>query len=218
MPAALAESGVTKKRKRPVTEAEPTPKRKSKRETVEKDAQHTIETEEEILLLEEQIVQSRKHYNHIATLLRYCQEHHGQEKRSITAAVALCRVFCRLMIAGQLSKPRGASGNETTIVQWLRGQLESYKAALIALFSIPEPGVQSIAMTLLLRLPKSEVESMGNAVDNNWRKGAFPSLVSRLVDPNTTDGIRGEFVEKYLQPYDDVRTYGFIALWYAQIL
>ncbi|KAL8869665.1 MAG: hypothetical protein Q9174_004099 [Haloplaca sp. 1 TL-2023] len=212
MPALLAESGATKKRKRPVSEAETTSARKSKRKTVEKDPQPTLETEEEILLLEDEILKSRKHYNHIATLLGYCQVHDGQEKISITAAVALCRVFCRLLIDGQLSKPRGASENENTIVQWLRGQLESYKVALIGLLSILDPGVQSTAMTLLLRLLKSESGSTGNTADNHWRKGAFSSLVSRLVDSNTTEGVREEFVEKYLQSYDDLRTYSFSVL------
>lgn len=215
MPGATPEAGVTKKRKRPNPEVGPSDKRNGKRGRTEKDAPHAGGSDEEILLLEGQILQSRKHYNGIATLLRYCQDRDGQEKRSITAAVALCRIFCHLLAAGNLSKPQEALENEITIVQWLRAQLESYRGMLLGLFSAADPAMQSTALTLLMRLLKGESESLNQNSDDSWRIGAFPSLVLRVVSTSTADSIREEFVEKYLQPYDDVRYYAFAALKYA---
>ncbi|KAL9009484.1 MAG: hypothetical protein Q9173_005484 [Seirophora scorigena] len=213
MPGVIGDTSTTKKRKRSQDPAPATDiTRNGKARKTEKSASRSAILGEEILLLESQILESRRHYNKITTLLAYCQDDAAQGKKSLTAAVALCRVFCRLMAMGNMSKPRQASENETMIVQWLRSQLESYKETLLDLLAAPDPGMQSTALTLLMRLLKEESESLHLAPENNWRDGTFASLVSKIAGSDVTDVIREEFVEKYLKSYDDVRYYGFICL------
>ncbi|KAL8702496.1 MAG: hypothetical protein Q9201_004336 [Fulgogasparrea decipioides] len=203
--------GIAKKRKRQDTDADTIPNGKGKSRKIENAI--APKSEEEILLLEEQVLRSRKHYNSIPTLLNYCHEDGGEARKEIiTAAVALCRIFCRLMAARSMSKPRDAPPDEVTIVQWLRGQLMSYKETLLSFLSKPDLSVRCTALTLLMRLLKGESESLQLSSDDIWRKGAFPSLVSKIIDSGTPEAVREEFVEKYLQPYDDVRFYAFAGL------
>ncbi|KAL8735869.1 MAG: hypothetical protein Q9181_002647 [Wetmoreana brouardii] len=204
--------GTARKRKRTDNDPEAVPNSKGKTRKIEDDAS-APKIEQEILLLEEQILRSRKHYNSIPTLLGYCREHDGgARKESITAAVALCRIFCRLMAAGSMSKPRDAPQSEVTIIQWLRGQIVLYKETLLSFLSKTDLSVQSTALTLLMRLLKGESESLQLNSDDVWRKGAFPSLVSKIIDSGTPEAVRDEFVEKYIQPYNDVRFYALAGL------
>ncbi|KAL8780384.1 MAG: hypothetical protein Q9194_000947 [Teloschistes cf. exilis] len=212
MPGAVAKPTGERKKKRKAVEVDRNTAPKPKVKKTEKDGPRSGGIEEEVLLLESQILESRQNYNSIATLLRHVQIGNGQDQASIIAAVALCRVFCRLMALGSLSKPEEAPRSEITIVQWLRGQLEAYKQLLLSFLSMADLVVSSTALTLLMRLLKGETESLNQASDDNWRNGTFKSVVSRLIAADTTDPIREEFADKYLQPFDDVRYFTFACL------
>ncbi|KAL8756690.1 MAG: hypothetical protein Q9184_004414 [Pyrenodesmia sp. 2 TL-2023] len=109
-----------------------------------------------------------------------------------------------------MSKANQAAENEVVIVQWLQGQLASYKEALLGLVTTANSGMQTTAVTLLMRLLKEEYESPNAHAANNWRDGTFASLISRLVGTGIADAVREEFVVKYLQPHPDIRYYAFI--------
>ena len=68
--------------------------RKAPKQTKSDDAQT------QILLLEEQIIESREHYNNIVKLQQWIHAVDQKPKTGNLSAVALCRVFCRL-IAGE---------------------------------------------------------------------------------------------------------------------
>lgn len=218
MPGVSKDSGVPKKQKRQDTDTAPAIARNGKIRKLERSASRSASVEEAILLLESQILESRQHYNNIATLLQYCRDDVGWGKRGITAAVALCRIFCRLMAMGNLSKPRQSPENEVVIVQWLQSQLDSYKAMLLDLLSAADPGMQSTALTLLMRLLKGESESSVANQENGWRHGTFSSLVSKIISSDSADAVREEFMEKYLEPFDDVRYYAFVCLRYPSLV
>ncbi|KAL8665331.1 MAG: hypothetical protein Q9202_002382 [Teloschistes flavicans] len=205
MPGAVVELTSERKRRRKAVEADQSTAPKHKSRKIGRDGPLSAGVEEEILLLESQILESRRNYNSIATLLRHVQVGNGRDSASITAAVALCRVFCRLLAIGSLSKPREAPESEITIVQWLRGQLEAYKHILLSLLSMADLVVSSTTLALLMRLLKGETESLNQAPDDIWRNGTFKSIVSKLIAADTPNPIREEFAEKYLQPFDDVR-------------
>ncbi|KAL8842731.1 MAG: hypothetical protein Q9170_000387 [Blastenia crenularia] len=212
MPGISSDAAILRKRKSQdaITEVNTVPS--SKMRKIERKALQNDEVEEEILLLESRILESRKHYNKIHTLLRYCQECNIQGRRCIIAAVALCRVFCRLLAIGNLSKPRDAPETEIMVAQWLQNQLELYKTSLLDLFAVADPGTQSTALTLLMRLLKDEAESVPATLEKTWRERALPILVARVASSSTAHVVRKEFVEKYLQPYEDIRHYGFACL------
>lgn len=83
--------------------------------------------------LEAQISESRKYYNNIATLISMLG--HGQDQSrkqpNLAVAVALCRVFCRLIAGGNLQMPSKASDQEQIIVGWLKERLQEYQNALL---------------------------------------------------------------------------------------
>ncbi|KAL8952953.1 MAG: hypothetical protein Q9222_001172 [Ikaeria aurantiellina] len=212
MPGIIAGGGSQRKRKRVEIEEEFTVDQKAKIRRAAKTAAQTTNVEEDILTLEGQILQSRKHYNNIASLLRYCQDDGSQISSSSLAAVALCRVFCRLIANGSISKPGEGQEKEIVVVKWLRGQLENYKQTLLGFFSSNDPGKQNSALTLLMRLLKDESQNSHLAPESIWRNGVFARLILKILDSNTADAVREEFVEKYVQSYDDVRLYTFACL------
>ncbi len=211
MPAAIANTGKSVKRTR--DEADSDPLVNSKTRKIEKDVSQKGNTEEEILLLEGEITQSRKKYNKITILQDYCKNHRTQSKTSIIAAVALCRVFCRLMANGSMSQSREMPDNERMIAQWLRAQYELYNNILLELLMDTNPGLQSTALTLLMRLQKEFADNLDEpSHDHRRHEGNLRRIVAGITKPNSMALIREEFVRKYVQVYVDVRYFTFACL------
>ena len=174
--------------------------------------------QEDILSLEEKILESRNNYNSIHTLLDYLRSSdHGDEK-DVLAAVALCRVVCKLMAGGSLNRHREKAGNENTIAQWLGERLQDYENELLKMLKEPDAGRQSTALTLLMRLVKEEAAHLNNLKESVWRDGIFGKIVHNLVEDEVFEETRALFVEKYVEKYDDVRYYTFALLGHVSAL
>lgn len=195
------------------------PSESSKRRRVaSKESSEESDLQDDILSLEEKILESRSHYNSIHTLLDYVRSSdHGDEK-DVLAAVALCRVFCRLMAGGSLNRHREKASNENTIAQWLGERLQDYENELLTMLKKPDIGRQSTVLTLLMRLVKEEAAHLDNPKESIWRDGVFGKLVHTLVEDEAVEETRAEFVKKYIKKYDDVRYYTFALLAYVRVL
>lgn len=170
---------------------------------------------DEIMLLETQILESRQHYNNIITLLGYVKGQDTQDandQKSAIAAVALCRVFCRLMASGNMSKSRETSKDETIIVQWLTERLQEYQRALLSMLAFQSPSISTTALTLLMQLIK-EGDMQSNVIEDAiWGNGGFSSILPKLVNATTVDDARAMFVDKYFVKYHDIRYHSLTCL------
>ena len=204
----------TKKRKRKDAPSESSKRRRAASE----ESSEESDLQAGVLSLEEKILESRNNYNSIHTLLDYLRSSdHGSEK-NVLAAVALCRVFCRLMAGGNLNKHREKAGNENTIAQWLGERLQDYETGLLKMLKEPDVERQSTALTLLMRLVKEEAAHLNNPKESVWRDGIFGKLVQNLLEGEVVEETRAGFVEKYVEKYDDVRYYTFGLLAYVRAL
>lgn len=176
------------------------------------DSPQEVDFHDQALQLEEEILESRTNYNSIHTLLEYLQGNDGSENDDTIAAVALCRVFCRLMARGNLSKLRESFGNEATIVQWLRERLQDYEHGLLRMVGNENVAKQRTALTVVLRLVKEKASDLNQSEDPVWQSGLFGQLVQTLVEEKIAEEIRAEFVQEYVERYDDVRYYTFACL------
>ncbi|KAF2773423.1 CBF-domain-containing protein [Teratosphaeria nubilosa] len=168
-----------------------------------------------VLLLEQQIVEGRTHYNNIVELQSLVASVAKKPKTATLAAVALCRVFCRLIAGEQLVKRGGAREADAQIVQWLRERVRAYVEALTAVWiGSPDAAQESTALTLLMRLVKEETSHESRRSAQAWRTGTgtFCSLVVALLEKTHAEGGRQEFVEKYVEEHDDVRFYTVLAI------
>ena len=187
-----------------------------RKRVVSKDSSEEPDLQDHILSLEEKILESRTNYNSIHTLLGYLgSSDHGGEK-NVLAAVALCRVFCRLMAVGSLNKHKEKAGNENTIAQWLGERLQDYENEILKMLKEPDVGRQCIALTLLIRLVKEEAAHLKNLKESVWRGGIFGKLVHKLVEDEVAEETRAAFVEIYVEKYDDARYYTFAVLAYVR--
>ena len=167
------------------------------------------------LQLEENILQSRSNYNSIHTLLEFLQDSDGAKNEDTIAAVALCRVFSRLLGGGTLRKPRENSSSEATIAQWLREKLRDYEQALLRMLKNEDTDKQIIALTVVVQLVKEKAAHLCQSEDAIWQNGIFGQLVQTLIEEEVAEKTRTEFVEKYVERYDDVRYYTFACLAYV---
>lgn len=174
-----------------------------------------VEFQDEALRLEEKILESRTNYNSIYTLLKYLQQEYELKNEKTIAAVALCRIFCKLMARGSLSKLQESSSNEFMIMRWLRQRLRDYEQGLLRMLKSKSIGTQSIALTLLMRLLKAEASHLNQSADTLWHEGIFWQLVQTLIEEEVVEEIRTEFVERYVLMYEDVRYHTFACLAYA---
>jgi U3 small nucleolar RNA-associated protein 19 len=117
----------SKKRKSGKNASAPSSKRRA---VAEDDFAERLSTIQE---LENQIAESRKHYNNIATLISMLNVEKSAEKPDLAVAVSLCRVFSRLIAGGNLTESTRAAENEKIIVAWLKERCVEYQNALLAI-------------------------------------------------------------------------------------
>lgn len=186
------------KRKRKVTKDDV-----KKRVRADESGSDDEDVHSQILLLEAEILESKKNYNNIVKLINIAKDHESDTESAIFASVALCRVFIRLLAAGSLTLQRGASDKEAIVIQWLKDQLSEYKAILVTLVS--DQDLASTALTLAMKVLKAEGEQLNANKDFYvFPKEFLEHIVLALVKSKNSDA-REEFVEKYVDEYDDVR-------------
>ena len=168
MPSTTKTDAVVKRKRSVKTDA---PRKRTRPE-----ADDETSVEERILLLESQILESKKHYNNIVELIEIAKriqveesskaatededddddESHGP---AMTAAVSLARVFLRLFAAGTLTVTRQTSDKDQVVVRWLKERLAEYQQVLGTFFRVSGDAA-STALTLSMRLLQAEGDDL----------------------------------------------------------
>ncbi|KAI8961714.1 CBF-domain-containing protein [Daldinia sp. FL1419] len=162
----------------------------------------------EILQLENEILESKKNYNNITTLLELAQKDSDDDSTQL-AVVSLCRVFLRLFASGNLARRNGQSEKDIVVVQWLKQRLGEFKK--IVLLALGEEDTASTALTLAMRILQAEGKHPNDKDEYSFPKVFLREVVEALILSESED-IRDEFCEKFLGEYADVRFYTFKAL------
>ncbi|GAM33712.1 hypothetical protein TCE0_013r00818 [Talaromyces pinophilus] len=198
---------VTKKRKIPKDSGNQSTKRRAVASDQSKNEQAKIEE------LEAQISESRKYYNNIATLISMLNVDNlskdSEELPNLAVAVALCRVFCRLIAGGNLQLPSKASEQEQIVVGWLKERLQEYQNALLDIIRYANSSSQITALTLSMRLVNVRATHIPEAEVQVWTTGLFQPIFEAVVEAQNGDLVCTEFVEKFVKEFDDVRFYTF---------
>jgi len=200
MPAVLDAKATASKRKR--SNVEKRPSKRVRSESDDEDAQA------EILLLENEIFESKKHYNNIAKLIKILKD--VDSEGSIVAAISLCRIFTRLMASGDLVKNKSTSEKEAVVIQWLRERYSEYKQALLVL--LQQDGAGSTVLTLAMRTLKSEGTHLLNGQDYCFPAVFLADILRALLRAQIDPAVRQEFSEKYVEENDDIRFYTYESL------
>jgi U3 small nucleolar RNA-associated protein 19 len=190
------------KRKSSATQAKPVKRAKS--ETPES-SDDEDDIQEQVLALEAEILESKKHYNNIPKLIKILET-----EDAVIAAIALCRVFSRLMASGEMTKQPKASEKELVVVAWLKERYLEYKNGLLELLESPE--VAPTIFALCLRLLKSEGQHFKNGQDYAFPTRFLTDIVRTLLTAEDAEEVRKEFSEKYVEENDDVRYYTLEAI------
>ncbi|CAK7225614.1 Maturation and nuclear export of 40S ribosomal subunits interacting protein [Sporothrix bragantina] len=239
MPAATIKAA---KRKRSAKTDAPRKRTKSESGSDDDMADETS-VQDRILLLEGQILESKKHYNNIVELLEMTKGKEGEDEDvsndeeeeeedndspQLAAAVALCRVFMRLLAAGSLNLARSMSDKEVTVVRWLKDRMAEYETVLFSLLA-GQAGddAAATALTLAMRLLQADGQARRKkataAVGAEDATYVFPqafltsivrslALAGATLDQEAAEGLADEFVEKYAGEMSDVQFYTFKAV------
>ena len=202
MAAIVGDSSHPVKRKR--ISSDKNPSKRARSESSDEDDQA------QILLLENEIFESKKNYNNIAKLIKILRADNDDTDESIVAAISLCRVFMRFMVSGELEKKKGSTEKEVVVTKWLRERYSEYKTALLALLG--EDGIGNTALELCMRLLKTEGEHLRNGQDYSFPTVFLAEIVQVLLKPETEESARKEFSEKFVEENDDIRFYTFEAM------
>jgi U3 small nucleolar RNA-associated protein 19 len=92
----------------------------------------------------------------------------------------------------------------------LRERYSEYKTALLVLLG--EEGASSTALTLCMRLLKTEGEHFRNGQEFNFPAGFLTEILQVLLKPESNENVRKEFSEQFVEEYDDIRFYTFEAI------
>lgn len=193
------------KRKRTSASEKPAKRRRSSSEESE-------DPNARILLLEQGILESKKNYNDITDLLSTARDYENGEPESMLAAVALCRVFIRLLAQGSLTSKKSLSEKDSVVVGWLKDQFSQYKILLMSLLSQEELAVT--ALTLSMRLLKAEAEFLNNNEDYTFPTAFIENIVKAVLLSGNED-VRQAYIEDFAEQYDDIRYFTFKSVKYV---
>ncbi|KAJ5698636.1 hypothetical protein N7462_000641 [Penicillium macrosclerotiorum] len=202
MPAAM-EASSSKKRKSTKNGGAPSSKRRA---VAENDGfAQSLSTIQE---LEEQIAESRKYYNNIATLISMLNVETNAKNPELAVAVSLCRVFSRLMAAGSMTDSSRAAENEKIVVAWLNERCQEYQRALISIMREADTASQIAALTLGMRLVKERTTHIPGQETLAWST-LFKEILEAVVEARDSEDLRTEFITKFAKEYEDVRFHTF---------
>jgi U3 small nucleolar RNA-associated protein 19 len=159
--------------------------------------------------LETEIQESKKHYNNIATLIELAQKHDADPKAALAASEALCRIFIRLLAAGNLVKRKDVSEKDATVTAWLRDRLADYRGTLLSMFRSKK--LASNALMLAMALLKAEAQHLSDSADAVFPRYFFSDIVACLLE-SPVEQLLEEFSEKFVDEYHDIRFYTFEAI------
>lgn len=159
--------------------------------------------------LESEIQQSRKHYNNIATLVELAQKHDENSKAALGASEALCRIFIRLLAAGNLTKRKDVSEKDAAVTSWLRDRLADYRGALLSMFQSKELSLN--ALMLAMALLKAEAQHLSDRSEAVFPRYFFSDIVVSILE-SAVEQLREHFTVKFVDEYHDIRFYTFEAL------
>lgn len=206
-----ATQGKIAKRKR--SAAKEAPRKRARSESSHDDPEDDQQVD--ILSLEAAILESKKNYNNITTLIdisRAAVDENDEEgeENALLATVALCRVFIRLLATGALLRKKGMSEKDVVVVHWLRDRFAECREVILALFARDEQAMT--ALTLSMRLLKTEGQyPLSDREEYNFPKASLKDIVFALSQPEVDQVVRKEFVEKFVDEFEDVRLYTFHA-------
>ncbi|KAK4154658.1 CBF/Mak21 family-domain-containing protein [Chaetomidium leptoderma] len=159
--------------------------------------------------LETEIQESRKHYNNIATLVELAQKHDEDRKPALAASEALCRIFIRLLAAGNLVKRKDVSEKDAAVTSWLRDRLADYRGALLSMFRSKKLALNGLMLAMALL--KAEAQHLGDRGEAVFPRYFFSDIVASLLE-SPIEQLREQFSEKFIDEYDDIRFYTFEAI------
>ncbi|PYH97820.1 CBF-domain-containing protein [Aspergillus ellipticus CBS 707.79] len=208
MPVPTAGSVASKKRKNVKDAAVPASK-PSKRRAVA-DTQ-SADAKVDIQQLEDQISESRKYYNNIATLISMLSADDAAKKPNMAVAVALCRVFSRLIAGGNMTETSRAAENEKVIVAWLKERCREYQRLLLSIIRESDSSSQITALTLCLCLINERATHLPGDDIHVWSSGLFKGIFESVVEATNGQAVLSEFIEK-AKEFEDVRYFTFMQL------
>ncbi|KAJ9137949.1 Nucleolar complex protein [Pleurostoma richardsiae] len=206
MPAAASVPSGATKRKRQITKD--APKKRARSES--SDEEEEEDAQARVLLLENGILESKKNYNNITSLIDIARRQDEDGESAMVAAVSLCRVFIRLLAAGSFLRKKDMSEKDVVVIRWLRDRLSEFEEVLLSMFSRDE--FASTALTLSMRLLKAEAEYLDGKDERTFPHAFFTQIVAAVVQGDVEEEVRKEFLEKYVDEFDDIRFYTFKAI------
>ncbi|KAK2629422.1 hypothetical protein QTJ16_000242 [Diplocarpon rosae] len=206
MPALTAMSGQSAKRKRASSATRPS---KRARSATSGSSEGEEDGQAQILLLAEEIFESKKNYNNITRLIQILGEDSAEEENTVLAAISLCRVFTRLMVSGDMIKQPDSTDKDAVVIKWLRERYLEYKSGLLLLLG--EESVASTMLDICMRLLKTEGQYLRGS-EYSFPTAFLTQMVRVLLDRDNDGCTRREFSRKFVEEYDDIRFYTLEAL------
>ncbi|KAK9330213.1 CBF/Mak21 family-domain-containing protein [Lipomyces starkeyi] len=196
-----------KKRQRTATEYIVPKKKRTTEPRSGKTSQAPEPTPRSIIELEQQISSSTEYYNNLVYLIEYLNSSDSQI--ALLAATSLFRSFARMLAAGLLNKPIPSSVAlaQETVTSWLRDRYKDFKSKLIFLLNDKNAENAFTSLTILVRLVKEESNYLAPTKGEYYFPKALVRRILYALLNQSDDELLLEFVEKYVNKYDDLRYY-----------
>ncbi|KAK5655449.1 hypothetical protein OQA88_5720 [Cercophora sp. LCS_1] len=158
----------------------------------------------QIQKLEAEVIESKKHYNNLVTLIALAKGQDGDRNTAMVAAESLCRVFIHLLVNGKLVKKQDVSEKDATVRTWLWERLNEYHTFLFSMLGSEASAIK--AMMLIMVLLKEEAFHMSGREEAQFPRNFFGEFIVRVF-VSKVEQLREQFCEQFVAEFDDIRFY-----------
>lgn len=174
---------------------------------IQKLKHHHAPNAQHIANLEQEIHASQRHWNNIAILIDLARQEQASKRAVLPATTALCHVFSRFFMEGRLGNTKGPSArnrDQYELKRWLQDRLEDYLRVLWKLMKENTEDYQSLGMALTMELASRQLQN--DSPDGSGSRTVFGQLVRLVLRHRSQERLCDQFVDVYVQQFDDVST------------
>lgn len=170
-------------------------------------------TIDQVRKLEQEASGKQGDLNKVTELL----EHAESEEAAIRHAAihSLQRVFIPLVESGKTARMKEETSDDSAAVvaSWMRSKYHAFQTCLIRLLSHDELGLQTSALSILMLLVKAESAYIASQAHTEpFATSFFRRFFEAFIALENGGDLRREFIEHYLNKFDDVRLYTLKAI------
>ena len=174
-----------------------------------RDTAASTNTAKYVTKLEQEIYQSKAHFNNIPKIQSIAHDEFRYQKRQAQATIALSHIFAHLFTEEYVVQPEKVMKATTNVfANWQKQQMHAYADLLWRYIKSPNEFQQELGLTLGMELIAGRLKSVRDTQPLR-SSDLLSQLLQTLLEHSSGDSLYSRYVLTYVDRFADVRLFTF---------